>query len=166
MEEEWDEDEAVVEAEAEEAEKEEEEETEEEEAEAKAVLLSVGAQKKEHIQHMPTATAHMGHVQHTPTRSARLRLGAQGAGTYHRSTSATKESSWEIEHGNVYGRDSSPTATYAGDDAKSNTDSLKCTRQCTSPRGGGGGDAILQSSRGSWAGSSVCSSDFMNVFSY
>jgi hypothetical protein len=156
VEEEGEEDEAVVEAEADNAAEEEEEEKEEaekEEEEMAAVLLSVGTQKKEHMQHTPTATAHMEHVQHTPTATARPRLGAQGAGTYDRSTTATEKSSWGIEHGNVRGNDSSPTATYASDDAKSNKGSHKSIRQSTSPQG-------------SWAGSSVtsvCSSDCMIV---
>jgi hypothetical protein len=156
VEEEGEEDEAVVEAEADDAaeeEEEEEEEAEKEEEETAAVLLSVGTQKKEHMQHTQTATAHMEHVQHTPTATARPRLGAQGAGTYDRSTTATEKSSWGIEHGNVRGNDSSPTATYASDDAKSNKGSHKSIRQSTSPQG-------------SWAGSSVtsvCSSDCMIV---
>jgi hypothetical protein len=156
VEEEGEENEAVVEAEADDAEEEEEEEEEEaerEEEETAAVLLSVGTQKKEHIQHTPTATAHIELVQHTPTAKARPRLGAQGAGTYDRSTTATEKSSWEIQNGNVRGNDSSPTATYANDDAKSNKGSHKSIRQSTSPQG-------------SWAGSSVTSvysSDFMTV---
>ena len=154
VEEEGEEDEAVAEADdAAEEEEEEEEEAEKEEEETAAKLLSVGTQKKEHMQHTPTATAHMEHVQHTPTATARLRLGAQGAGTYDKSTTATEKSSWGIEHGNVRGNDSSPTATYASDDAKSNKGSHKSIRQSTSPQG-------------SWAGSSVtsvCSSDCMIV---